>query len=197
MKLPLKLKFKIVLRAVVTVLRRPKYIILSIISTLAMAGIIIWSLNLELLGYILFQAPLDLFGKIDFIAYGYQSLFTTYDNLLSLGIIVFTVFFGINIAMLVYVIKRQGMKAVPKKSGGGAFIFAILGGGCVACGTSLVAPLLASFGAVSAPFLRDLGAIFNWLGSLLIIYSIYKLSLLISVPPVTNTVHSGNKSNSE
>lgn len=58
-------------------------------------------------------------------------------------------------------------------------MLALLSGGCAACGTSLLAPLIASAGAVGAPLLRDLGAIFNWLGSLLLIYSIYKLSLLV------------------
>lgn len=180
MKLSYSLKIKIIKNAFVKVFSKPKYIVLALVSNFIMMGIIIWSLNLELLGYIVFQAPIGLLAKMEFFLYGYQSLFTTYDNILSLGIIVFTFLFGINVAMLTYVIRRIGFKAVPKKSGGGAFIFAILGGGCVACGTSLLAPLLASLGAVSAPLLRDLGAIFNWLGSILIIYSIYKLSLLIN-----------------
>ncbi len=180
MKISNKLKLKIVKNALIKVFSKPKYIALALISNFFMMGIIIWSLNLELLGYIIFQAPIGVFDKVEFFLYGYQSLFTTYDNILSLGIIVFTFLFGVNIAMLTYVVRRIGFKEVPKKSGGGAFIFAILGGGCVACGTSLLAPLLASLGAVSAPLLRDLGAIFNWLGSILIIYSVYKLSLLIN-----------------
>lgn len=180
MKLSYKIKFKIVKNALKKVFSNPKYIMLALLANFFMMGIIIWSLNLELLSYILFQAPIGFFDKIEFFLYGYQSLFTTYDNILSLGIIVFTFLFGVNIAMLTYVVRRIGFKAVPKKSGGGAFIFAILGGGCIACGTSLIAPLLVSFGAVSAPLFRDLGAIFNFIGSILIIYSIYKVSFLVN-----------------
>lgn len=179
MKTTLKLKTRITLQAITHVLRLPRYIVLAATSTLLMAGLIIWSLNLDLLRYILFEAPLTAYDKFEFFAYGYQSLFTTYNSALSLGIIVFTLLFGINIAMLTFAIRREGLASIPKKSGGGAFIFAILGGGCIACGTSLLAPLVASAGAASAPLLRDLGAIFNWLGSLLLIYSIYKLSLIV------------------
>ncbi len=189
MKIPFRLKLKITLKAVSTVMRLPRYVLLAAFSTLLMAGLIIWSLNLDLLRFILFEAPLSPYDKFEFFAYGYQSLFTTYDSALSLGIIIFTLLFGINIAMLTFVIRRQGFASIPKKSGGGAFMFAILGGGCIACGTSLLAPLIASAGAVSAPLLRDLGAVFNWLGSLLLIYSIYKLSLLVQVSHASKQSH--------
>jgi len=90
------------------------------------------------------------------------------------------VLFGINLALLVFVLRNRGFKLIPKKSGLGGFAFAIIGGGCIARGTSIIAPLLATLGATSAPFVRDPGAIFNWLGSLLIAYSIYKLGAVCS-----------------
>lgn len=181
MKLPLKLKAKITLRAMIHVLKNPKYFIIGFISIFIMSGAIIWSLNLDLLRYILFEAPMSLYDKISFFSYTYESLFTTFDSAQSLGIVVLSVLFGINTAMFIYVIKRQGLKSVPKKSGGLAMTMAILGGGCVACGTSLLAPLLATFGATSGAFVRDLGAILMWTGSALTVYSIYKLATLIQV----------------
>lgn len=193
MKIPIILQLKITASSVLHVLKHPSYIALSLISTIMMGGLIIWSLNLELLRYIFFESPLTLWEKIDFYFAGYRGLFSTLDSMLSLGIIVFTVLFGINLALMVFVIKRQGLKAVPKKSGGGAFIFAVLGGGCVACGTSLLAPLLASLGAVSTPLIRDLGAILNWLGSILLIYSIIKLSLLVKTVIVANKDNLGEE----
>jgi|AntRauTorckE6833_2_1112554.scaffolds.fasta_scaffold02792_9 hypothetical protein len=177
---PIRLKAKITLSSIGTVLRSPAYVVLSVASSLAIAGLIIWSLNLDLLWYILTEAPLNLLQKLEFFVYGYESIFTTFDSLLSVSIILFSVLFGMNIALLVYVIKNQGFKSIPKKSGGAGFTFAILGGGCIACGTSLLAPLLATAGAGSALWLRDLGTIFNLLGSLLIGYSIYKLSIIVA-----------------
>ncbi len=108
----------------------------------------------------------------------YKDIFTTYEGPQALGIVIFSILFGINLAILVYALKRQGLKNIPKKSGFGGMILAIVSGGCVACGTSLLAPLLATFGAVSSSFLQDLSLYINWVGSLLMIYSIYKLGLL-------------------
>lgn len=184
MKLPLKVRISFALKALGHVFIRPKYLLLSIFSSILMIGFILWSLNLDLLVYIIFNAPISILDKVEFFIYGYQSLFTTLDSVLSLGIIVFGILFGINLSLIVYVIRNIGYKNIPKKSGGGAFIFAILGGGCIACGTSILAPLLASLGAVgSSALMRDLGAIFNWLGSILLVYSIFKLTQLIKVKP--------------
>lgn len=180
MKIPVKLKLRLFWRALLTVLINPRYFTVAAISTFGIAGVIIWSLNFELMRYVLFEAPLTLLGKIEFFMTGYSSLFTTFNHLLSVSILIFSVLFGFNVALLAYVIRRQGFKAVPKKSGGGAFLFAMLGGGCIACGTSLLAPILATLGATSVPFARDLGAIITLIGSLLIIYSIHKLSLMLT-----------------
>lgn len=179
LRVPLSVRISLTLKAVAHVLRRPAYALLAIASTLLMAGIVIWSLNLDLLVFIFFDAPLTLFEKLEFVSYGYKNLFTTFSSLLSVAIVTFTVLFGINIALLVFAIRRAGIQSIPKKSGGSAFLFALLGGGCVACGTSLFAPLLISFGVVGAPLLRDLGVVFNLIGSVLLLYSIYKVSLVI------------------
>lgn len=180
MKLPLRIRTKIALQSIGYVLKNRRYIALAIVSMFFVAGLIIWSLNLELLKYILFEAQIGVLDKLSFFSYGYQSVFTTFNDAQSLGIIIFSLLFGLNTSMLVYVLRRKGFRAIPKKSGSAAFIFAILSGGCLACGTSLITPLLVTLGATSAPFVRDLSTIFNWLGSILIIYSIYKLSELIA-----------------
>jgi hypothetical protein len=181
MKTSFKLKFKITYKAVLYVLKKPIYLISALLLSILMAGIIIWSLNFELLRYIIFDSPLNFFQKIEFFSYGYQNLFNTLDSLLSSGIVILSILFGINTTMLVYVVKNHRFKNLPKKSSTSAFVLAILGGGCIACGTSLLAPILISIGAVSTPFLRDIGAIFNWIGSLLLLYSIYKISLLVRI----------------
>jgi hypothetical protein len=171
-----KTKLRLSLRSTLRVIALPKYLSLAIFSAIAMAGLIIWSLNLDLLAYIFFQAPLNLFAKVRFFLDGYTSIATNITNAQSSGIAVFSILFGINTALITYVLRRRGLEAIPKKSGAGAFILAIASGGCFACGTSLLAPFLATFGATSGSFVRGLGTLFNWLGSILLLYSIYKLS---------------------
>jgi hypothetical protein len=171
-----KTKLKLSLRSTLQVIRLPEYLSVAILTSFFMAGLIIWSLNLDLLAYIFFQAPIDLFEKIRFFLNGYTSIVTNITNAQSSGIALFSILFGVNTALIIYVLRRRGLKAIPKKSGSGAFVLAIISGGCFACGTSLLAPLLATLGATSGSFVRSLGTLFNWLGSILLAYSIYKLS---------------------
>lgn len=172
------LRSKVALKGVGYVLKKPQYLAGVIIGAFLSASLVIWSLNLELAKFILFEAPISLADKLQFFSESIRSVFTTYGDIQGLGIMLFAVLFGINTAMLIFVLKHQGFKSIPKKSGLGGTIAAVISGGCVACGTSLLAPLAATFGATSGAFLRDLALWLNWLASILVIYSIYKLGQL-------------------
>ncbi|PJE65192.1 hypothetical protein COU91_03080 [Candidatus Saccharibacteria bacterium CG10_big_fil_rev_8_21_14_0_10_47_8] len=174
------LKLKISLRSALKVFRRPAYIVLALLTTLVASGSILWSLNLDLLRYIIFEAPISALAKVDFFFDIYKGVYTDFSSAQSTLVVIFSVLFGINLALLVFVLKHRGFKAIPKKSGAGGFALAIIGGGCIACGTSLIAPLLATFGASATPLIRDLATVFTFIGSLLIIYSIYKLGAVCS-----------------
>lgn len=176
MKIPIKIKITIIVDALRLLFTKPVYIIMAILTTLLMAGLIIWSLNFSLISYILFDSPLNILEKIEFFGYGYQSLFKEIGDIQSLGIIIFSSLFGINLSLLISVIKKYGVANVPKKSGSSAFILAILSGGCLACGTSLLTPLLLTLGVTSTALLHQLSSILIILGSFIVIYSIYKTS---------------------
>ncbi len=158
------------------VVSKPLYVFIAVFGVLLASSIILWSLNLELVGYILFEAPIGFADKINFFAGTYRDIFITYNSLHALGITVFSLLFGINIMLLLFVIINKRFSSVPKKSGFGGTILAVIAGGCVACGTSLLSPLLATFGASSTIFLRDLSLWLNWIASLLMLYSIYRLA---------------------
>lgn len=170
-----KLKAQSALLALGKIFRSPKYVALSLTSSFLISSLIVWSLNLGLLKFIIFESGLSVAKKSDFFFSGFTSIFETFGTYQAIGVILFALLFGLNIVLMVYVIKNQGLKSIPKKSSSGAMFFAVLSGGCVACGTSIIAPLLATFGATSAPFVRELTALFTWAGSFLILYSIIKL----------------------
>ncbi len=174
------------------VFKRPSYIVLAISGAILSSSFILWSLNLDLVKYIVVDAPISFADKLNFFWSVYKDIFTTYESLQALGLVVFSILFGINLSLITFAIKNQGFKNVPKKSGFGGLALAIVGGGCVACGTSLLAPLLATFGAVSGAFLRELSLYLNWIGSLLMIYSIYKLGLLANYIRTKETLDKSN-----
>lgn len=179
MKISLKTKYNVTLSAIKYVLSKPAYLLISLVASLSGTGIIVWTLNLSTLKYIFFDAPINLGEKLTFFVQGYKGLFTSFDTVQSLTLIVFSILFGINLSLLIFALFSRNKEKLPGASGGVALSSAILGGGCIACGTSLLTPILTTLGITSVAFIRSLGSIFLVVGSILTIYSIYKLSIPI------------------
>lgn len=179
-QLPFRARVSVV--ASLKVFLNPVYVVLALLGVVLSSSLVIWSLNLDLARYILFDLDgVSLGVRLQTVFWDpYWSVFSTFENFQALGIVIFSSLFGLNLALLVYVLKNQGFKDLPKKSSFGGTVFAVLAGGCVACGTSILAPLVATFGATSGAFLRELSLWLNWAASILIVYSIYKLGLLVA-----------------
>jgi len=75
------LKLKISLRPAIKVFARPSYILLAVVGTLLASGLILWSLSLDLLRYIIFEAPVSVSIKISFFYDTYKSIYTTFDSI--------------------------------------------------------------------------------------------------------------------
>ncbi len=162
------------------VLIKPHYFLGTIIFIFLAANTIIWSLNFELARFIITEPALTVADKLNFFSSSLRDIFTTYESNQALGIALFSVLFGINISVLIYVLKNIGLKKIAKQSGasGAGLIVAILAGGCVACGTSLLAPILVTLGATSSIFLRDVSLWLLWVSSALILLSLFQLGQL-------------------
>ena len=176
----LSLKITVSARGFFYVFKRPQYIAGAVIGMFIAANLVIWSLNLELAQYVITEPSISVADKLQFFSSSVRDIFTTYDRNQALGIAIFSVLFGINLAMLTYVLTTIGVKRMAKQSGasGAGLVFAVLAGGCVACGTSLLAPIAITFGVTSGAFLRDFSVWLNWISSLLILFSIYQLGQL-------------------
>lgn len=180
-QIPFRLRLKVAKNAILHVLSKPAYLCISASLALLVSGVILWSLNFSVLGYVLFDSNSTILEKLTFAASVYQLFFGLVDGVQSIGIIIFSVLFGVNIALLLYAIKDQGARNVPKKSNGAALGLAVLSGGCIACGTSILGPLLLTAGSASSLFLQEVVALTVWLGSIFTLYSIYKLAVIIPV----------------
>lgn len=176
MKIPLKLRLRVAMKGLFVVLKQPVYLIIAAAITSFTLGIVLWSLNLDLLRYILFEAPLGLFDKFDFVIEIYGGILTNYGSFQAMIMVLFSVLFGINAAMLLFVVKSGHRDAVRSKSSVGGLFAAIIGGGCIACGTSIITPIVASFGATATVGLNNaIGTVVNLIGILLICYSLVGL----------------------
>ncbi len=188
MKAPLSIRIKNSLHGIKTVFKKPKYIILAVISGFFVSGLVIWSLNFELMKYIVIDAPISLFSKLRFFWDVQTSIYTSYPSAQATGIALFGLLFGMNMSLIVYVVKNGFFKKIPKKSGSAGLFFAVVSGGCIACGTSILAPLLATLGATSSAFGVNLSNYLNWISIVLIGYSIYSLGSVIN-----NVIHARSK----
>lgn len=164
------------------VLRRPLYAGLALLAAFLMCGVVLWSLNIQLLLYMLFEAPVSLGTKLQFFTYVYSGLVQNYDNVLALAVLFVSALSGVNTALWVFVV-RQRTRSNPGRTtagwSGGAMTLAVLSSGCVACGTSLLAPVFATVGATSVAAVREIGVVFAYVSCALLLYSIYRLSLLV------------------
>lgn len=179
-KAPISVRLKNSAHGIIKVLKRPHYILLAGLVAFLASGLVIWSLNFELVRYIIIDAPISVFEKIRFFWDVQTGIYSAYENMQASGIILFGLLFGLNTALLVYTIRSGSIKKIPKKSGGASVVFAALGGGCVACGTSILAPLLATLGATTSTFVTSLSHVLIWISILLISYSMYKLGAVIN-----------------
>jgi hypothetical protein len=173
-------------------MKKPQYLAGAIIASFLAINLVIWSLNLELAQYILTEPSISLADKLQFFSSSVRDIFTTYESNQALGMAIFSVLFGINIALLIYVLRNIGLKKMAKQSGasGAGLVFAVLAGGCVACGTSLLAPIAITLGATSGAFLRDFSIWLNWISSILILFSIFKLGQVAATVAVKSKLYS-------
>ncbi len=180
----IKLRWKVTWRSLVTVFSSPQYVVLALAVSVLFLGVLIWALNLQLLGYVFAQPTLTLWQKLAFVGQGYIGYLSGAGEPLALSGLVFVALAGINTAMLVWVLRRQAAAAGSgARRSGIASVAALLGSGCAACGTGILAPIVAGatagatvFSPVKFLLVSALGTAFNVLGIGLMLYSIAGLS---------------------
>lgn len=113
-------------------------------------SVFLWLVNIDLLAYILSSPVLTFIGKIDFIIEAYLNFFKI-DNSISLSRAIFSFLLAINLTLLVFLWRVGKQRLGIVKSNSGALL-AMVGSHCVACGTSLVAPLITALAGSGAYF---------------------------------------------
>ena len=136
----------------------------------------VWALNIELISYVITEIDLPAIEKLRFFWDIQTGIYRAFDTMQFLGIIVFGQLFGINVMLGLYAIKNKALSTIPRKSGVFGLMFAFLSGGCIACGTSLLAPLLITLGVTSTSFMIVLSGYLSWISAILMLYSIYRLA---------------------
>lgn len=159
------------------ILKRRPYFRYFLLLWFITISIFLWLVNINLLAYILGSPVLTPFGKIDFIFDIYLNFFKI-DNPVNLSRAVFSLLLAINLTLLIFVWRAGKQRLGAVKSNSGALV-AMVGSHCVACGTSIVVPLVTALAGSGAYFSAErfaatqlLATGANLLGVILIAWSI-------------------------
>jgi hypothetical protein len=166
------------MRAVVTVLTRPKFAAIAVLTALLALSVLIWLFAFEALVYVLTLPGLAAGDKALFVLSAYTNSLLYIDDPIVFTRVVFAILAGISFGMYWLIRSHRQVAKIPRNLGG--FTVALVSAGCVACSTSLLAPLLAALGAsLSVTASISIGVAGNVIGIILMLYAIRGLSIQI------------------
>ena len=171
------------------VFARTGYIALASMLTLIAFVFAVLLPNFKLIVGLFSNTSAPLVTKIS-IVWSLLGGIVTNFSLLSAGYtIAIAILFGINIVMIVYLIRKRrqlGKKTVAVGVGG--FVSGLFGVGCASCGAFLLTAILSSFGAMGLlVYLPLRGGELGLLGVVLLIISLTLISRKITQPLICKT----------
>lgn len=114
----------------------------------ATVSLFLWVVKINLLVYIASSPILTFVDKIDYILDAYVN-FLRIDNPVALSRIVLSLLLAVSLTLMVYVWQTGEQRREAAKGNGGALV-AMVSMHCVACGTSLAAPLITALAGSGA-----------------------------------------------
>jgi len=164
-----------------------RYVILTIIVAAFVFTFAVWLPNLKLISEVVFNSSASVIAKINFLLSLFGSIQTNFSPVSATYTIVIAVLFGINIALLAYYIRSIRSK-IPSSGAAlslGGLVSGAFGIGCAACGTFILTPILALFGASGFLAILPLGGEeFGFLGVGLLGFSVFWTANKIAEPVV-------------
>ncbi|MEK7557397.1 MAG: hypothetical protein AAB538_05445 [Patescibacteria group bacterium] len=176
--------FLAVFQALRVVLGKPWYSAIAVLVSGLVFALMLWSQNVRGIVQVIASPLFSWSDTIVFLFRLLGGIVTNVTPLAAVLIIVVSVLFGINAALLIYSLIHRSvlLRAGVRGSTLAAMISAVFGAGCASCGTYLLGSVLASLGASGLLAFLPLG------GQELLLVSI--VLLLFSVGWVGRALHS-------
>jgi hypothetical protein len=174
-------------QALQKVFRKPTYVLLALMTSFVVFAFATWLPNIRLIISVFGMSGLSFSQKLELPITLLGSITTNFTLLAASYTIAIAILFGINLAMVIYYLRRRISEA---KQGGIAtgllgITSGILGVGCAACGSFLLTNILVFFGVSGVLTLLPLkGGEFGILGVILLLVSIYLTAKQIENPAV-------------
>ena len=176
-----------VLQALQKVFRKPVYALLALIISAVVFAFAVWLPNLSLIVKIMGHPGITFSQKLSLPASLLGSIVTNFTLLSATYTILIAILFGMNVAMIVYFLKRR-IDAVLQAELGTGFLgitSGVLGMGCAACGSFLLTSILSLSGTSwLLSYLPLDGGEFGIMGVMLLTVSLYLTAKKIQNPAV-------------
>ena len=176
-----------VLQALQKVFRKSTYTILALIISAVVFAFAVWLPNLSLIVKIMGHPGMTFSQKLSLPASLLGSIVTNFTLLSATYTILIAILFGMNVAMIVYFLKRR-IDDVRQAGLGTGFLgitSGVLGMGCAACGSFLLTSILSLSGTSwLLSYLPLDGGEFGILGVILLTVSLYLTAKKIQNPAV-------------
>lgn len=174
-------------QALQKVFRKPIYVLLALITSVAIFAFAVWLPNIPLIVKVMGHPGIPLTQKLNLPISLLGSIVTNFTPLSASYTIAIAVLFGLNLSMVTYFLWRK-IKDV-KQNGITTGLFGITSGvigmGCAACGSFLLTSGLAFIGASGIlTFLPLAGGEFGILGVILLALSLHLTAKQIQNPAV-------------
>lgn len=168
--------WRLLARTVWLVLTIPAYAALALVVALGTLSVFVVSQNLPLASFAL-TGPLPLDARLTILLELYPFVGTVYGPLTGLALLAVATLTGVNVALVAYHVREHGLAV--ERSGGSAVgvVLGVLGAGCAACGSAILAGVLSLVGATSLLTLLPLeGLEFSLLAAVVLVLSTYWLA---------------------
>lgn len=159
------------------VLGGPAYAALAIGSGLVALTGFVGSQNLTLVGDLVVGGSLPVENRVSILVGLYPFLGTSYSALSGVLLVGVAALVGVDLGMLAYHVREHGLTVEGGGSGSLGVVLGMLGAGCAACGSAILAGVLSLVGAAGAATLLPLdGLEFALLALATLVLSIHWLA---------------------
>jgi len=161
--------------------------LLALTVSLAVFALAVLLPNASLIGIIVSSPNILLSQKLGIPFSLLGSIITNFTILSAISTIAIATLFGINVAMVLYFLRRKisEVKKIGITTGFLGVTSGIIGIGCAACGSLLLTSILSLFGASSIlAFLPLAGGEFGILGVILLVISAHSIANQIQHPAI-------------
>lgn len=155
----------------------PGYAVLSLVAGVVGLNLFVVSQNIDLFLNVVVSGNLPLNARLSVLVGLYPIIGTAFTLTESVVLLAVAVLFGVNLSMLTYQLRENRVSVRDGSGSVAGMILGVLGAGCAACGTAVLAGVLSLVGAAGVTTLLPLeGMEFSLLALVLLVLSVYWLA---------------------